>query len=309
MKPVTAATQSIPAPPAGALPDLDPRDLALVLALVRGRTLADAGRRLALNTSSIYRAIKRLEQRLGLSLFDRSRQGLEPGELALALARRAEAIEAELDLARELLQGGEHALAGTLRVTCSDVVLAGLLMPVLPGFCAAHPQLELEVSATNQLASLGRREADVALRGTRQPPEHLVGVRLGHIRSALWASQGYLAQQPLPHDPATLRWAAPDADEHLPDYPSKRWRRSRYPQLVPQLRCDGMLAVAQAVEAGVAVGVAPYFLMSGKPGLVDLSGHLPELDIELWLLTHPDVRHLRRVKVFFEYLREHIRLP
>mgnify|MGYP003487627777 CR=1 FL=1 len=67
--------------------------------------------------------------------------------------------------------------------------------------------------------------------------------------------------------------------------------------------------VAQAVEAGLAIGVAPYFLFDGRPGLVDLSGHLAELDIELWLLTHPDVRHLRRVKVFFEFVRERLVLP
>ena len=70
-----------------------------------------------------------------------------------------------------------------------------------------------------------------------------------------------------------------------------------------------MLAVAQVIEAGLAIGVAPRFLMDGKPGLVDLSGPLPALDIELWLLTHPDVRHLRRIKVFFEFIRERLVLP
>lgn len=299
MKPATAAAQA----------GLDPKDLELVLALVRGRTLADAGRRLALDTSSVYRAVKRLEQRLGLSLFDRSRQGMSPSDLALALAQRAEAIEAELDRAAELLGDGEHTLRGTLRITTNDVVLHGLLLPLLAEFRAAYPQLELELLATNQLASLGRREADVALRGTSQPPGHLVGAKLGRIRSALWASRRYLDGLAPGCDIAAMTWAAPDADETLPDYPSRRWRRSRYPKVVPQVRCDGLLAVAQAVEAGLAIGVAPYFLFDGRPGLVDLSGHLAELDIELWLLTHPDVRHLRRVKVFFEFVRERLVLP
>lgn len=299
MKPATAAAQA----------GLDPKDLELVLALVRGRTLAEAGRRLALDTSSVYRAVKRLEQRLGLSLFDRSRQGLAPSDLALALAQRAEAIEAELDRAGELLADGEHTLRGALRITTSDVVLHGLLLPLLPEFRAAYPQLDLELLATNQLASLGRREADVALRGTSRPPEHLVGAKLGHIRSALWASRPYLDGLPPGCDIAAMTWAAPDADETLPDYPSRRWRRGRYPRVVPQVRCDSLLAVARAVEAGLAIGVAPYFLLDGRPGMVDLSGHLAELDIELWLLTHPDVRHLRRVKVFFEFVRERLVLP
>lgn len=289
---------------------LAPRDLALVLALVRGRTLAEAGRRLGLDTSSVFRAVKKLEQRLGLTLFDRSRQGLVPGELALALAQRAEAVEAELEQARALLSGGDgQAVAGTLRVSCSDITLAGLLMPLLPAFTRAWPAVELELLASNQLARLDRREADVVLRGTRQPPEHLVGVRLGTLRSALWASQAYLDGLAPGTGPEAMAWATPDADPALPDYPSRRWRLARYPQLVPRLRCDGMLAVAQAVQAGVAVGVAPYFLMDRRPGLVDLSGHLPEVDTELWLLTHPDVRHLRRVKVFFDFVRQQLVLP
>jgi DNA-binding transcriptional LysR family regulator len=296
MKPATAATPG----------DLDPKDLDLVLALVRGRTLGDAGRRLGQDTSTVYRAVKRLEQRLGLSLFDRSRHGMAPSELALALAQRAEAIEAELDRARELLRDGDLALTGTLRVTASDIVLPGLLMPLLPAFRQAYPLLDLELRANNQRASLDRREADVALRATARPPEHLVGVQLGRIRSAVWASRRFLEAQPSGTEVGAMTWAAPDADETLPDYPSKRWRRKHHPQVVPQVRCDGMLAVAQAVQAGLAVGVAPYFLMAGRPDLVDLSGHLSELDIDLWLLTHPDVRHLRRVKVFFEFVRERL---
>jgi DNA-binding transcriptional LysR family regulator len=299
MKPATAPTPS----------DISPRDLELVLALVRGHTLQEAGRRLGLDTSSVYRAVKKLEQRLGLPLFDRSRQGMAPGELALALAQRAEAIEAQLESARELLQDDSVALSGSLRVSCNDIGLHGLLLPLIGPFVRAHPQLQIELLATNQLARLDRREADIALRGTTAPPEHLVGVKLGVMRSALWASQAYLDTLPTVTDIAAMAWATPDADVNLPDYPSRRWRQACYPDLVPRLRCDGMLAVARAVQAGVAVGVAPYLLMAGQPGLVDLTEHLPEVDVDLWLLTHPDMRHLRRVKAFFDFVRRELILP
>lgn len=299
MKPATAPT---PMP-------LGPRDLELVLALVRGRTLAEAGRRLGLDTSSVYRAVKKLEQRLGVPLFDRHRQGMAPGELALALAERAEAVEAQLDAARELLQGDAGALTGLLRVSANDIGLHGLLLPLIGPFVQAHPQLQLELLATNQLARLEHREADVALRGTSAPPGHLVGVRLGVMRAALWAHRRYLDALPPGTPVEAMAWAAPDADPTLSDYPSRRWRLARYPDVVPQLRCDGMLAVARAVQAGAAIGVAPHFLMAGQPDLVDLSGPLPEVATELWLLTHPDMRHLRRVKAFFDFVRTNLVLP
>ena len=262
MKPATAATPS----------DLSPRDLELVLALVRGRTLQEAGRRLGLDTSSVYRAVKKLEQRLGLPLFDRGRQGMAAGELALALAQRAEAIEAQLESARELLQDDTVALSGSLRVSCNDIGLHGLLLPLIGPFVRAHPLLQIELLATNQLARLDRREADIALRGTTTPPEHLVGVKLGVMRSALWASQAYLDTLPTGTDIAAMAWATPDADVNLPDYPSRRWRQACYPDLVPRLRCDGMLAVAHA-ECQQSV-VAQGDFGSGLPAQGGVAGRL-----------------------------------
>src|SRR5689334_1040644 len=101
----TIAATPMP-PPSGASGRLDARDLVLVLALVRGGTLGEAARQLGQDSSTVFRALQRLEKRLGLSLFERHRQGLLPGELALAWARSAEAIEDELDRADQLLSDG-----------------------------------------------------------------------------------------------------------------------------------------------------------------------------------------------------------
>jgi DNA-binding transcriptional LysR family regulator len=295
----------MPNPP----PSLDPRDLALVQALVRGGTLAEGAHALSQDLSTVFRALKRLEQRLGLTLFERHRHGLLPGELALALAKSAEAIDDELDRAAALLPQGERRLAGSLRVTTTDTLLVGLLLPLVADFRAAFPQLTLELHASNQLASLSRRDADVAIRATTKPPEHLVGARLGVIRSALYAHRRLLPAGPAQADPAAMAWVSPDADESLADHLSVRWRRRVYPQVQPALRCNSILAVAQAVMCGAAIGVAPRFLLQGQADVVALTGDEPALDTELWLLTHPDVRHLRRIKVFFDFVRERLVLP
>jgi DNA-binding transcriptional LysR family regulator len=294
-----------------AAPVLEPRDLALVQAVVRGGTLAEAAHALGQDTSTVFRALKRLEQRLGLMLFERHRQGLLPGELALALARSAEAIDDELDRAAALLPQGESRLAGSLRVTTTDTLLVGLLLPLVADFRAQFPQLTLELHASNLLASLSRRDADIAIRATTKPPEHLVGARLGVIRSALYAHRRLLPDgaAAAPADLARLPWVSPDADETLADHLSVRWRRRVFPQVQPALRCNSILAVAQAVMCGAGIGVAPHFLLQGRPDVMALTGDEPALDTELWLLTHPDVRHLRRIKVFFDFVRQRLALP
>lgn len=299
----TKAVSQAAGPPMG---QIGSRDLELVLALVRGRTLAEGARRLQVDTSTVFRAIQRLEKELRQTLFERRRDGMVPNELALELARRGEAVEAQVEQARELLNADDRPMAGLLRITTTDTILKGLLLPVLPVFVQAHPQVELELVATNQVASLSRRDADIAIRPSMKPPEHLVGAKLGRIASALWASKAYLDANPSYRIPAQMDWAAPD--DSLAEHPSAKWRRSKFPGVVPRFRCNSILSIADLVEHGQAIGVAPAFLLQARPGIVNLSGAVDDLGVDLWALTHPDVRHLRRVKAFFDFLRTSIRL-
>jgi len=281
-------------------------DLELILALVRGRSLGGAAERLKVDASTVFRSIKRIEKELGELLFERSRQGYLPTELGRELAVHAEHIESQLQQARETAfkSGGEPA--GVLRITTTDTILHGLLLPLLSRFTIAYPKIDLELVATNALANLSQRDADVAIRATRKPPEHLVGSRLGTLPSAVFAAQTYLDRHPQPLKLEDADWIA--LDESLADHPSVRWRRQRYPKVVPHYRCNSVLSVSGSVVWGLGVGVAPMFLLKDHPQVRIVDGPLDELQTDLWMLAHPDVRHLHRVKLLFEFLRENLSL-
>jgi DNA-binding transcriptional LysR family regulator len=280
-------------------------ELELVLALIRGRTLHGAAERLGIDASTVFRAIRRLEKALGETLFDRGRQGYVPTPLALELGAHAERIESQLQEARAAVSGSSGAPTGVLRVTTTDTLLHRLLLPLAARFADLYPGIELELVATNALANLSRREADVAIRATRKPPEHLVGVRLGTLRAAVYASKDYLARgKPYPEG---ADWIV--LDDSLPDHPSQAWRRQRYPKLPARHRVNSVMSVAGAVAAGMGVGVAPLFVFDGDPQVEIVEGPLDELDTELWCLAHPDARELQRVKLWFAFLREHLQLP
>ena len=158
---------------------LDDADLALVLALVRGGSLARAAELLRVDVSTVFRAIRRLEKNLGKALFDKSRSGYLANQTARRLAQQAELAEQALEAARIGLELEREVLSGTVRMTCSDAVLHGLLLPALARFMPGYPALQLELATSNDFANLSRRDADIALRMTRTPPEHLVGRNLG----------------------------------------------------------------------------------------------------------------------------------
>ncbi len=281
-------------------------DLELLLALVRGKTLAGAAERLKLDASTVFRSIKRVEQDLGERLFERGKQGYLPSELALELTAHAERIEAQLQEAREAAFKNAGEPSGVLRITTVDTVLHGLLLPVLAAFAKAYPRINIDLIAANALADLSRRDADVAIRATRKPPQHLVGLKLGTISAAVFAHRDLAAAAGKRPALDQMDWIT--LDESLPDHPSVKWLQKHYPKLAPRYRCNSVFSVAGAVVQGLGVGVVPLFLLKDNPQVRIVEGPLEELDTGLWILAHPDIRHLQRVKLLFDFLRDNLRL-
>ncbi|WP_028453891.1 LysR family transcriptional regulator [Chitinilyticum litopenaei] len=279
-------------------------ELELILALVRTGKLADAGERLGVDASTVFRSLQRIERGLGQALFARSRRGYQPGELALALAAQAEQIEAALDTARLALRQQPGQVAGSVRITSTDTILHALIAPALAALRREHPLLEFDLHTGNELASLTRRDADLAVRATRSPPPHLIGRRLGVIRAALYAARDSRWQADAL---AQADWIAPD--EALPEHPSVLWRKKHYPKLHPAYRVSSIQSVLELVVRDLGVGVLPQFLADAHPGLQRLSEELPECRTELWLLTHPEARHLRRINTVYQHLADTVRLP
>ncbi|MBY8970066.1 LysR family transcriptional regulator [Pseudomonas sp. P867] len=281
---------------------LDYPDLSLILALVRGGTLARAAALLRVDVSTVFRAVRRLESALGQTLFEKSRVGYLPTSLASNLAQQAERAELALEAARIGVEQGGEVISGTVRLTCTDSVLQGLLLPALAQFMPAYPALVLELSTSNDFANLSRRDADIALRLTSKPPEHLVGRCLGTVAYQVYASADY-AHRHAGQALADLAWIAPD--DFLPDHPTVAWRREHLPGVRPSYCCNSMQSVTELVRAGLGVAALPDFLM-GK-GLQALSPALVGHDTALWLLTRPDCRALRSVVTLFDELGRHVR--
>ncbi len=284
-----------------------PADLALVLALARAGTLAAAGERLGVDASTVFRKLQRVERALGQPLFERSRTGYRGGDLAQQWAEQAEHIESALEAARSALATAPSQVAGHVRITSTDAVLHAVVAPALPGLAQSHPLLEFELHTGNELASLSRRDADLAVRATRRPPPHLVGKRLGPVRVALYSARQGGVRRLADVQAGHADWVAPD--DALPEHPSVLWRKRHFPKAQPRYRVSSILAVTQCVALGLAVGVLPLFLAQGRTDLRALTGPLDDAETDLWLLMHPEARHLRRVATVYAHLAEQLRLP
>lgn len=285
---------------------ISPSDLQTVLALARARTLAGAGERLGQDASTVFRTVQRVERGLGQALFERSRAGYQPGELAQALAEHAEQLELALESARAAAQLRPDQVAGRVRITTTDTILHGLVAPALAALRAEHPRIELDLHAGNEVASLTRRDADIAVRATRRPPAHLVGRHLGPIRVALYAARGAKGRKLAAMAPEEAPWIAPD--EALPEHPTVVWRKRQLPRVVPAYRVNSILTVAELVAGGLGIGLLPVFLAQGRGDLRALGEPIEACQTELWLLAHTESRHLRRVSAVYAHLAQAIAL-
>lgn len=286
---------------------MTPADLEVTLALVRGATLAAAGERLGVDASTVFRSLQRIERGLGRALFERTRSGYVGTELAKELAEHAEQMEVALEAARSSVEAAPAQISGTVRITTTDTILHGLIAPALRSLQKIHPLLGYELHTGNELASLTRRDADIAVRATKRPPQHLVGKHIGPIRVALYAARKGGVRKFADVEVGRSDWIAPD--DALPEHPSVVWRKRYFPKVTPRYRVNSILSVLELVALGLGVGIVPLFLADGRNDVIRLTEALDECETELWLLTHPESRHLRRVSAVYTHLAQTMSMP
>ncbi len=281
-------------------------DFRLVKTVAEAHGLGGAAERLGVNHSTVFRRLGQLEEGLGVKLFERHRTGYAltaAGEEMVALAERME--EDVATFARKL-EGQAVSPAGELRVTTNDTLLVHLLTPVFGKFTHACPEVRLDVVLTNQALNLSKRDADVAIRATDNPPETLVGRRVATIA---WALSGRAQDFPEPGgvdlvDLYDRPWVA--LGDNLAVLKVARYVRERVGSERIVYKVNTVLGLAEAVEAGIGIGPLPCFIADARSQLVRLSPPNPEFSTGLWLLTHPDLRQSARVRAFLDFMANEI---
>ena len=285
---------------------LDWNDLRTVLAVARAGSLAGAARALELRHSTVFRRIEQAERRLGSRLFERSRSGWSPNPQGEAVARAAADMESAALGAERAISGADARLEGTIRIATSELLAGHLLLPLLRPFLAEHPGIEIECDVSNRNVDLTRREADLALRATPQPPDMLVGRRIGSMRYAVYAAKPLIGKRQSAPVLGELPWVG--FDERIAHFQIAQWFRHALPDVRPRLRLDSMSALMKAAAAGIGAVLLPTFAAAQEPALVRVTEEIDGPEMGLWLLSHPDVRGNARVRALAAHLAQAVPL-
>jgi molybdate transport repressor ModE-like protein len=283
---------------------VDWNDLRHVLAICRSGSLSAAARELGLRHSSVYRRLNDLERQLGTRLFDRNRNGYRLTAQGEILADAAKQMESQVIDARRQIEGGDMAMSGVIRVSTSLILGLHFLPNHIAKFRATYPNVDLVISLSDQLADLSRRDADVVVRGTLQPPDYLVGRRACSIRYASFVHRDVLARHGSCVDFAELDWIG--LDDRGSRTPPGTWLSTHVPTARIGLRYDSTAGTFAAATAGLGAVVLPWFAGESDARLVEIPGTAFEATHGIWVLTHPDLRRSARISAFINVVADSI---
>ena len=274
-------------------------DLRIVLAIFREGTLSGAARRLGVTHSTVFRRLGAIEQQMGARLFERFRDGYVPtpaGETAAAAAAR---LEDEVLTLERWLSGQDLKPSGIVRIATTDT-LGTILTRYVSAMRAAHPEIQVEIAISNSMANLARREAEIAIRPTPEPPEILVGRRIADIAHAIYGSRAYLSRHE-DKDLSAHDWIAPD--DALASTVIGRWIHENLHAPHITCRVDALPTLRDATLAGLGLALLPCYLGDPASGLRRLTPKtLAEPRSALWLLTHDDLRRTARIRATLDFL-------
>ena len=283
---------------------LEWNDLNVILAVCRAGTLSGAARSLGQNHSTIYRKINTIENKTGVRFFERLPDGYamtDAGRTALSYAER---IENEVHaLSREVL-GQDLKLQGKVRVTAPEGFTVTMAPKLFAKFRRAHPDVTIDIVGGSAAMDLTRREADLAIRATSKPPDTSLGKKICDFRFAVYASPRYikqvtdvaLAEHQWSFIAGTVDWLVPLI-----------WKKKAHGERQVVFSSSNSISVLNATAEGMGLTLMPCYLADQDKRLVRVSEPVNALTLELWILTHVDLRNTARVKALMAYVYEALR--
>ena len=271
-----------------------------------------AGEQLNLSQSAVSRQISALEDSLGVPLFHRHARGLiltEQGEL---LYRTAHDVFGKLAMTEAQLAESKDRPKGPLKITTTVAFGSTWLAPRMREFIDVYPEIEVHLVLSDQELDLAMREADVAIRLSPPRQADLIQRHILTMYMHVYAAPSYIKKHGMPRTVEEL-------DEHRllvygsdtrPPVPEVNWLlrvgRGNGPMRQPVMTVNNLYGLMRAIRSGTGLGALPEFMVQDRNDLVNVMEDLQGPHIDAYFVYPSEVRSMRRVSVFRDFLLRQI---
>lgn len=279
---------------------MDWDDLRHFLTLARSGSFSEAGRRLAVDHTTVARRVAGLETTLGLRLIDRLPRAVALTADGRRIAALAERMEEDSFAVRRAADGAGSEITGEVRVSAPPNFASVVLAPALLVLRRRHPGLVIDLIGEPRFSDLDHREADVALRLSRPEAGGLIVRKVGEMGFALYAAAGYAEGR------ADTEWEFVAHDGLPGALPQQRWLDSFAAGRPVAFRASDAASLAAAAAGGMGVALLPEFLGDADPRLVRLPCPVATPRRDIWLAVHADLRRAPRIRAVMDFLAERL---
>jgi DNA-binding transcriptional LysR family regulator len=274
----------------------DWEDLHHFVTLAREGTLSAAARTLGVDHATVARRVAALEQSTGLKLVDRRSRATALTDDGKRIAAVAAPMEEAAFAVGRAAQAAKPGVDGEVTISAPPNFASSVIAPQLSRLRLQHPGIHIKLIGEKRQASLGRREADVALRLMRPVEAGLFVRKVGSFGFSLYGAPGYLEKTP----PPALAFIGYDAS--LAQSPQEIWLRTIIGKREVVLRTNDLETQAQAARSGLGVAALPHYLGDGDPHLQRHAVTQKPISRDVWLAVHRDLRQVPAVRAVMEFL-------
>lgn len=287
-------------------PMRDWADIRLFLAVLDEGSLVGAAEALGLTQPTVGRRLSAMEERFGTPLFARAGRRMQLTDAGAGILEGARRMEREMLAIEFSLAAHSTDLCGEVVISATEGTGTEWLSPVLYDFHQLYPQIVIKVQIESRAADLLHREADLALRLGRPTQPSLIARHLVDVTFGLYASPAYLEDKGMPASIEAL------ADHDMVGLDATQGRMAISRAFPTEERLPGNYvyltnsptAQLAAVEAGFGIGVMSRRWVSMRGGLVPVLPDYTAATIDLWLVSHEELRYSARIRAVSDFIAE-----
>lgn len=250
-------------------------DLRYVLTVAETGSVLQAAKRLGVNHATVLRHVAAFEERHGAAVFERTAQGYRLMPDRVHVIRAAQDAEAAMREVGRLARGGRQAFSGTIRITSTDTLCAGVLSQFAADFSARDASLSVTLLSSNAHLDLIREQAHIVVRPSVDLSDDLVGVAVADLGFAAYAKSKDVK--------IWLTMAGPLARSK----PAK-WMSDNVDPERLTTASDSFLTLQEMAALGGGIAVLPCLVGDHDIRLKRLQGAMPHMTVPLWIARHVD---------------------
>ncbi len=287
--------------------EVDWDDWKVVYELALCGTASKTARRLGMNVTTVIRRIDRIERRLGVTLFERGRDGARATLQTEAILNDLASLHSTTDRIETQIMELDAVPSGEVKLSLNMHVFNNLLANVPLSLHAAYPKIKLILDVTDRVVDLKKREADVVIRGSNDPDPSLYGRRIRRLDYAVYGNRTW-ADRLMP-DGAKIEssdihkdvlWIG--YDDSVDVTAPAQWMRKSVSEDRIVVSSTETAVMAEIASTGLALAVLPRLVADCRPKLIDITASIPGLYTELWLLTLRELRNTARVAALIDLI-------